>query len=192
MTPPKFILSLCLLCLMLSSARAPVYVLDINERFYEKVEGGLWAKKRAYDGFKEFATNFGHTREEIWELIRKETDGKFHVTAYNKRTKARGLMQIRKIALQDIPGGWKFFKWKKISETSREQILKRKRVYDPYWNLYAGCAYLRRCKQMARRNGAQTIGRFTFSTNELARAFYVTGYGSWHLGVSATLKYMQE
>jgi len=165
-----------------------VYELDINEQFYERVKGGLWAKKRAMDGFKKWPRKFGHTQKEIWELIRKETAGGFHVNAYNKRTHARGLMQLREIALKDIPAGWKFFKWHRISETSREQILNKKRVYDPYHNIYAGCAYYRVCKRRAK---AQTNGRFTFTREEIAKAYYVTGYGSWHMGVTATLSYIQ-
>jgi len=140
-----------------------------------------------FQGFMHWPARYGHTQAEIWELIAKESD--FDCRAYNSRTHARGLMQVRIIAIKDIPNSARFFRWKHISENRRIRFLHKKRVYDPYWNLKIGCAYYRICKKRAK---AQKIGRFEFSKREIAKAYYISGYGNWHLGVSATLSYLQK
>jgi hypothetical protein len=171
----------------LQNAIAPIHGKTIAEKFYARVQGTPWGKLRAYKGMMRWPKYYGHTQQEIWELIRKETAGRYHVDAYNGRTHARGLMQVREIALRDIPNGYKFYRWKNITKTKRIKFLNRKRIYDPYYNLQAGCCYYRICKRRAR---AQKIGRFKFSRMQVAGIYYVAGVGTWRNSLRPTLEYI--
>jgi hypothetical protein len=100
-------------------------------------------------------------------------------------------MQLREIAIQTLTNGHAFYHYENVGTTNRSKALMKWKVYDCYWNIYLGCAVYRRCKDMARRNGPVTIGRFYFSTNELADLYYNHGYGNFHNGTALALEYIQ-
>jgi hypothetical protein len=185
-----FLFSLLILCLVIPKVKAPILEKTLAVKFYDMVVGTEDERRSAYAGFKRWPEHFGHSQQEIYDLIDKETEGKFHVKAYNSGTRARGLCQVRQVALEDIapPPGRSFFRYKKISETQKIKFLNKKIIYRPYHNIYAGCAYYRRCKKMAR---PKTVGRFSFSREEVAKIYYIAGIGTWRRSFVPTLRYIQ-
>ena len=147
---------------------------------YDNVRGTQWEKCRAYEGMRKWPKHYSHTQAEIMEIIRKESQ-------FSPRVKscasARGLMQVTETAIKSLPDGHRYY-----VKRDGANVLNYRKVYDPYWNLKLGCEFLRMCKKMAR---PQKIGRFEFTRDEIARAYYVMGYGRWNDSVKTTLRYIQ-
>lgn len=168
---------------------APPKEKTLAVKFFDKVRGTYEEKVSAYAGFKHWPGYFGHTQKEIYDLCRKESE--FKVYAYNYSTEARGLTQVKYVAMEDVappPDGRKFFNYVWING-KRLKSLNKKHVYRPYLNLYAGCAYYRKCKNRAR---AQRIGKYKFTRMEVAKAYYVSGIGKWKRSIRPMLEYIQE
>lgn len=176
----NLVISIFCLFLLQGFSWAPRVTLTIADKFHDKLDGTPEQKLRALAGFKKWPRHYNHSQEEIYLLIEKETAGRFHCSAFNIKTQARGLMQIREIALKDIGCGKEFF--------DKDGRLNIHKCYDGYMNIMAGCAYFRRCKEMAK---AQRIGRFVFTRDEVALAYYCAGYFTWNVTIKGTLDYLQ-
>ena len=182
-------LVLCLLPLMFWALHK-YQPISWGDRLYMAVRGTTKHKELARNGVEKWPVQWNHTPAEIYNMIRKETAGQFHYDAFNSLTEARGLMQVREIALRDIPGGGEYYKTI-VMANGRKRVLNKQRIYDPYWNLYAGCAYYNLCKRRAHSIGAQRIGRFFFSEEELALMYYMAGIGTWQRSIKPMLEYIQ-
>lgn len=185
----KFVSGICMVCLFLSSARAPMIQQGIEEKFYHAIIETEWQRRRASLGFMKWPKYFNHSQEEIYNMGYKES--RFVCNAYHPRTHARGLYQLTESAICTLQDGHTFYRYKRLNNR-RIKFLNKPKVYDPYWNTYLCCAFLRRCKDIARRRGPLTVGKFSFTTNEMARAFYVVGYGSFNNRILVTLRYIQN
>jgi len=179
-----------LLCFLAWNVSAPLNVKSLAVKFFDRLKGSYSDRCSGYWGFLKWPNYFGHTRQEIYELIGRETDNHYNIMAFNIKTKARGLTQVRKIALEDIappPDGKSFFKYKVVGG-KRYKLLNKRAVYRPYYNIYAGAAYYRLCKRRAK---AQKIGDYEFTREQMAKLYYVAGIGTWNNSFKPTLRYIQ-
>ncbi len=180
MNPKIFILSLCFLMLIAGKSLAPLCEITLADKFYDMVIGSPRQKMRAYQGFIKWPARFGHSQKDIYEMCYMES--RFHSDAESKRG-ALGLMQPTLIAVRMLSNATAF-----LIRTNRKWAMKKKKVLDPYWNLYIGCRYYARCKALARPISA---GRFQLTKFEVGRGYYVTGRKNLNKRIVATLRYMQ-
>ncbi|HDY86592.1 MAG TPA: hypothetical protein ENH82_00580 [bacterium] len=195
----KYLISLYLTCFFFLPLYAPVCEITLAEKFYYEIKGARWEKLDAMDALEKWPEHYGHTQEEIYNIIEKES--RFKVYAISGKG-GMGLMQLTRAAIESLPDGTRYYRyymedgrkvWKMRKRINGTQYhaLHKKFIYRPYYNIKIGCQFLRICKNMSRRGGIQTIGRFTFSTNEMAKIYYVAGYGMYNRRLKVVLRYIQ-
>lgn len=154
------------------------YAMEIYNRLQIHIgePASLQMKMRAYKAVKEAEIKYNLTAHEIFDFIARETGYHFHIYAYHKGEDAIGLTQMTPVARKSVS----YFK-----EFEKEHW----KLWDPYYNIMAGCEYYRICKNWAKET---KIKRLHLSEIELARGYYNGGYGTVTSTVLPVLNYMLE
>lgn len=151
----------------------PAWVLSYNLQSTVGVPAKFEDRQEAAYYLRWAADEYAIPQSELFQLIEKETDRKYHLFAYNARSGARGLTQMTPIAIRQVEAG--------------EYIVRHpKSIYTPRWSIVSGAQYFRYCLDRAR---PVKIGKLELTKTEVARIYYVAGRHNAESAIFTSLKY---
>jgi hypothetical protein len=148
--------AILLTSLLFALCAGKVQTVDYAKLLGQKVRGTPGQKASAEKALRKWSRVYGVSERKMYRVFRRETGGKFHPTAFNRRTEARGLGQMTEDALRDIPEGHRYyktvdhvFKIEGVEYTVERRVLVKARIYSCWWNIRASCSYMAICERRA-------------------------------------------
>ena len=151
---------------------------DYGLELYRLIRGTEQQKKTAMTALRKYCKRYGVKEKKMYNVIKLESQGK--IKAFCRRTEARGLCQLREIALKSLPFADRYYLYYRDENGRLKRTLNKKRVYDIDWNIRAGCSFMSVCQDMAPniRRRFPFWMRLFISEEKVSVFMYNWGYGN--------------